>query len=197
MSEVKYCPRCGEPIENQTQKFCMNCGYVLKKDNNTVGVVIIILICVFLSLPVLGIVAALTIPSLINRQNDVASRTKIKKAVYEYANVATIYMTETGKKNLSGAFGQNCENAYKYFRIYEGSGCNFKTADGAYWEIEPNTGYAAVSDSNINPKYSVVMWNGNGNVNDENYKPDNLKYPSAKPKKGIYTPYEFMTKFNR
>ena len=41
---------------------------------------------VLITLSILGVVAALTIPTLVNRQSDLAAQTRIKKATHRFGN---------------------------------------------------------------------------------------------------------------
>jgi prepilin-type N-terminal cleavage/methylation domain-containing protein len=131
---------------------------------------------VLITLSILGVVAALTIPSLVNRQSDLAAQVKLKKAISNYEDVAAVYMVE----NEAGTFdiakpatGSNadCTKLANYFKIVEGptaansnAGCEFTTADGAAWYINKD-GYATVTDAKASPRYAVTMWTVNGQVN--------------------------------
>ena len=52
---------------------------------------------VLITLSILGVVAALTIPSLVNRQSDLAAQVKLKKAISNYEDVIGTYMAENEK----------------------------------------------------------------------------------------------------
>lgn len=193
MAEEKFCPKCGAERENDTVRKC-SCGYVYPQKGLSTGCIvgIVIIFVVIFSLPVLGIVAALTIPSLVNRQNALEAQVKLKKAIASYEDIAYVYMLDKGKKSLAGAFGSNCEQADSYFKIADRQGCNFTTIDGVYWEIDPSTGYIAVTDRKNEPLYGVTMWTEDGNVNDEHNIPSKVKMPSSNPINCIYYPQTFM-----
>lgn len=129
---------------------------------------------VLITLSILGVVAALTIPTLVNRQSDLAAQTRIKKAISAYEDVIGIYMAEneaTSAANMmDGGAGAACTNAGDYFKIADtlaadATGCSFTTVDGAAWRFDPATGNATVVDSATNPRYGVIMWNLNSRVN--------------------------------
>ena len=192
MAEIKFCPKCGvERVEGA--KKC-SCGYEYPK-KGLPGCVIALIVVVVL-FPVLlsffGIIAALTVPTLVNRQNDLAAITRLRKSIANYEDVAAIYMIENDKKSLAYAFGSNCDGIDEYFKAYEREGCNFETIDGTYWEIDPYTGNAAITDKKYDPLYGVVLWTGNGTVNDETNIPSNLKMPSTQPLNCTFYPRTFL-----
>lgn len=119
---------------------------------------------VLITLSILGVVAALTIPSLVNRQSEMAAIVKLKKAISTYESVAEVYMAEEEATDLSGMAGDNCANLTNYFKIVNGSGCTFTTGDGVLWNFNAS-GNAVVLDSVKSPRYGVVMWAKNGLVN--------------------------------
>ena len=192
MSEIKYCPKCGEERAEGVQK--CSCGYEYpKKGLSTGAVVAIILVAAILpTLLTLGIVGALTVPSLVNRQKDIKAIIKLKKAISYYEDVTAIYMTENDKDSFANVINTNCENIDDYFYTASKQGCNFTTIDGVYWEFDPKTGNAAISDSKDNPRYSVTVWTGNGKVDDESNIPESLKTPTVKPEMCVYYPETFL-----
>ena len=93
-----------------------------------------------ITLTILGVVAAITIPALINRQQEAANRTKLKKAMTVYEKALNNMIIENDlKTNQSiidfGAEGGACANTTTYFKKVEGDGCRFKTADRIWWDI--------------------------------------------------------------
>ena len=56
---------------------------------------------VLITLSILGVVAALTIPSLVNRQSEMAAIVKMKKAISQYEQVVEVYMAENEAKDFS------------------------------------------------------------------------------------------------
>ena len=125
---------------------------------------------VLITLSILGVVAALTIPSLVNRQSEMAAIVKMKKAISQYEQVVEVYMAENEATDFSGA-ATSCDTLKNYFKMVESTtdanaGCVFKTADGVVWGIN-TTGNAVVYDSVKSPRFGVVMWARNGLVNSE------------------------------
>ena len=117
---------------------------------------------VLITLSILGVVAALTIPSLVNRQSDLAAQVKLKKAIANYENVAAVYMVENEASDLSTL---GCDNLGDYFKVVESDdNCAFITADGVVWTFNA-AGNAVVVDSVNSPRYGVVMWTAGGAVN--------------------------------
>ena len=121
---------------------------------------------VLITLSILGVVAALTIPALVNRNSDIAAQTKLKKAIAAYETSVAAYMAETGAANASAMLGTNCNDAEKFFKIVEraADSCEFTTADGADYVFNAS-GNAVVYDAKTSPRYGVKLWAGNGQVN--------------------------------
>ena len=129
---------------------------------------------VLITLSILGVVAALTIPSLVNRQNEMAAIVKLKKAISTYESVVEVYMAEEEATDFSGVVGTAantaCTTLQNYFKMTEQTGttngCMFATADGVVWNIN-NAGYATILDSAKAPRYGVIMWTRGGLANSE------------------------------
>ena len=164
---------------------------------------------VLITLSILGVVAALTIPTLVNRQSDLAAQTRIRKAVSAYEDMAAIYMAENDAARVDEA----CAGLSDYFKQVNGGGtCDFTTADGVRWVFggdaaasDPgNQGNVIVYDSANAPRYAVVMWakageaNGTGNNNGGNARgPVAAELPAvpngqAAPLHGYFTSNDFM-----
>ena len=93
-----------------------------------------------ITLTILGIVAAITVPGLINRQQEAANKTKVKKAMTMYEKALNQMIIENDLKTNQaiidfGAEGGACANTTEYFKKVEGDGCRFKTADRIWWDI--------------------------------------------------------------
>ena len=90
---------------------------------------------------ILGIVAAIVVPNLINRQVENANRTKVRKAMASYEKAINFIILENDIKSTDElkAFGEddNCASAKAYFKtIQDGTNdCIFKTADRVWWNI--------------------------------------------------------------
>ena len=89
-----------------------------------------------ITLAILGVVAAITVPMLINKQIENANRTKVKKAMAVYEKALNQMVIENDIKNDVGALnGNNCATTTKYFKKVQGDGCYFQTADKVWWDI--------------------------------------------------------------
>ena len=88
---------------------------------------------------ILGLTAAIVLPPLVRKQIENAKRVKLKRImeVYDYVlKKITVDNSIRGDRELNDFASENdCENVQKYFKIVEGSGCRFKTADGVWWDI--------------------------------------------------------------
>lgn len=170
-SSIIYCNLLGQYTHNaiiQNSQFCteekLN-SYEDSDGSGTVVAVVVALVAVFLiTIFILGLVAALTIPSLVNRQNDLAAKVKMKKAISNYEDLAEVYMLEASDNkeekvtDLKDFAGENCENINKYFKIDKSyDNCSFTTIDGVYWEINPTDGGAIISDDADNPRYTIEV----------------------------------------
>ena len=98
---------------------------------------------------ILGIVAAILVPNLINRQVENANRTKVKKAMAAYENIMSTIIIENDFgananeiDNWAKEENNTCSKAAAYFKISEtankNSKCQFKTSDGLWWDIGKN-----------------------------------------------------------
>lgn len=100
-----------------------------------------------ITLTILGVIAAITVPMLINKQMEAANRTKVKKAMSEYEKVINNILIEndlrTEESFKSWAKTDSATNNYKeqrgYFKIVEDStsnpNCRFKAGDRIWWDI--------------------------------------------------------------
>ena len=90
---------------------------------------------------ILGIVAAIVVPNLINRQVENANRTRVKKAMASYEKAINYIIIENDIRTTEGIreFGEDddCESAKKYFKtVQDGANdCIFRTADRVWWDI--------------------------------------------------------------
>ena len=94
-----------------------------------------------ITLTILGVVAAIVVPALINRQTEAANRTKLKKAMTMYEKALSTMILENDLKTNQalidfGAEG-TCDNTRPYFKTVEDgiNNCRFKTADRIWWDI--------------------------------------------------------------
>ena len=89
---------------------------------------------------VLGIIATLTIPALVNKNKESVAKTKVRKAMAAYESALNKMIIENDLKSdtalneWAGAVA-NCDNQSNYFKKVQGDGCTFKTSDGIWWNI--------------------------------------------------------------
>ena len=99
-----------------------------------------------ITLTILGVVAAITVPMLINKQMEAANRTRVKKAMAAYEKALNQMIIENDLKSGDAikAFGEvvidglGCANTRPYFKAIEsvsGNNCRFKTADRVWRDI--------------------------------------------------------------
>ncbi|MBQ7450158.1 type II secretion system protein [bacterium] len=110
-----------------------------------------------ITLSILGIVAAITIPSLVGRQIENQNRTKLKKAMATYEKVINNILIENDLQTedsfkawaKNDATTNNYQEQVGYFKVAEMSTlpgsekCRFKTGERIWWDI------CGVNDSNI------------------------------------------------
>ena len=87
---------------------------------------------------VLGIIATLTIPALVNKNKESVAKTKLRKAMAAYESALNKIIIENDLKSddtLTAWAGANCANSTNYFKKVQGDGCIFKTSDGIWWNI--------------------------------------------------------------
>ena len=96
---------------------------------------------------ILGIVAVLTVPALINRHIEATNRTKIKKAMAVYEQALNNMVISNGIKSnddlydSASAFAPSgdCSKTINYFKVSkkldENDQCKFMTSDRVYWDI--------------------------------------------------------------
>ncbi|MBQ7450542.1 type II secretion system protein, partial [bacterium] len=102
-----------------------------------------------ITLSILGIVAAITVPALVGRQIESQNRTKLKKAMTMYEKAINNMLIENDLQTETAfqtwAKTDATTNSYQeqlgYFKIAEMStkegatNCRFKTADRIWWDI--------------------------------------------------------------
>ena len=139
-------------------------------NKDTTGIIIaavVLVLSIIISL-VLNIASA-GLQSLTSRYENAAAITKVKKSVRDYETFAAVYMAQNDVKNLSRATYNNCAELEKYFKIYEGNGCNFTTYDHTYWQFNYD-GSAKISDKKDGATVSVkvgVCYDGTINCESE------------------------------
>ena len=94
-----------------------------------------------ITLTILGVVAAITIPALVNRQIENSNRTKVKKAMATYEKALNQIVIDNDIKTdaelTSWTQEQNdCDKTIKYFNpVEEVDPCIVKMPDGLWWDI--------------------------------------------------------------
>ena len=106
-----------------------------------------------ITLTILGVIAAITVPMLINKQIEAANRTKVKKAMAVYEKAFNQMIIDYDIKSSSALANEfpvdyDCTKFAKYFKITEGSGCRFKTSDGVWWDISSISKPIIILDKN-------------------------------------------------
>ena len=90
-------------------------------------------------LSLIGIIAAITIPSLSYRHQQTENKVKIKKAVSTFDSVLQSMASENFINNNSRlaneVTGSNCQNIRLYLKTSD-NGCDFRTSDGLRWHFE-------------------------------------------------------------
>ena len=95
-------------------------------------------------LVLLGIIAAITIPSLINNHQASVKRVKLKNSLTTYKLAVKSMISEnhltstTALDNWAAGPNNDCAPAKSYFKVVEtlnGEPCIFKTPDGMWWYI--------------------------------------------------------------
>ena len=106
---------------------------------------------------ILGIIAVIVVPNLINRQVENANRTKVKKAMAAYEKAINFIILENDIKSTEELkeFGEeeNCKFSKAYFKtVQDGANdCIFKTADRVWWNITDITNPIIIlKDSQLN-----------------------------------------------
>ena len=93
-----------------------------------------------ITLVILGIVAAITIPTLMNRHRESANRTRIRKAMTAYEAALNKMVIENNLRadgDIDNWSGNNCANTRPYFKSAQDGAnpCSFRTSDGTWWNI--------------------------------------------------------------
>ena len=113
---------------------------------------------------VLGIIAVLTVPALINRHIEAANRAKIKKAMAVYETALNNIVISNGLKSNAELYsGDNafapsgdCSKTINYFKVSkqldENDQCKFMTSDRVYWDISDiNKPIVALKEEYLTP----------------------------------------------
>ena len=100
-----------------------------------------------ITLTILGVVAAITVPSLINKYTETSNRTKVKKAMAAYEKALNQMVIDNDIKGaISAAEGfrttDNCSGSSPYFKAIKYAQknnadnlCRFQTSDRVWWDI--------------------------------------------------------------
>lgn len=90
------------------------------------------------TLAILGVVAAIMIPSSVKRTHESINKTKIKKSMEIYYNIISTASVEnrlTSVAALRRFAGNNCSTFSARFDKKRGNNCRFSTSDGVWWDI--------------------------------------------------------------
>lgn len=97
---------------------------------------------VLIVLSILGMVAAITIPTAVRRHTELANKTRVKKALSTYEKIVASIIIENNldrNENQLNRFisANNCENIKRYVKFSKTSGnnCRFLAHDGLWWDV--------------------------------------------------------------
>ena len=96
---------------------------------------------ILITLTVLGIIAVLTVPSMIQNNQTRINKTRLKKAMATYdkaisqMSIVSGFKTKDAFKNW--AEENDCNNTVSYFKVAGDTreGCKFRTSDGIWWDV--------------------------------------------------------------
>ena len=111
----------------------------------------------------IGLIAAVTIPSAIKRHSELVNITKVKNAMKLYSDVINRVIIDY-KLNSNAQLSQfaesegniECQNVLKYFKYVERSGCTFRTDDGIWWNVS-DFDNPMISVKSINTEESLAQ----------------------------------------
>ena len=97
-----------------------------------------------ITLAILGVVAAISIPSLMKASLDKANRTKIRKAMSTYEKLMSEIVVENQISDTNTLINaiNDCSKYKAYFKSVENGDddCTFKTSDGLWWSVKQADG---------------------------------------------------------
>ena len=158
-------------------------------------------------LVILGVIASITIPALVNRHVETERRTKLRKAMTVYDTALNKMVIENGIRSNDALINEfnadhnnnSCAKSRAYFKSTQDgvNDCTFRASDGVWWNIEDIT----------RPKLDLK----NGNFDDENsqfqlfghidnngsLRVDDIQYDTANVEADLYiqqTDVENLTK---
>ena len=91
-----------------------------------------------ITLTILGVVASITIPYLIQKYIEATNRVKVKKAMAAYEKALDQMAVENGITGSVQAWAstvEDCGLTNPYFKIISGEDCRFQTSDKVWWDI--------------------------------------------------------------
>ena len=133
-----------------------------------------------ITLTILGVVAAITVPMLINKQMEAANRTKVKKAMTNYEKVLNQIVIDNDLKTDAALtnWTQNqydCDKTIKYFKaVDEIDPCIVKMSDGLWWDIGDIKNPIIFLDKKLLTMDWEVRYNYTKTLEDENGKKINV-----------------------
>ena len=88
-------------------------------------------------LVILGLVATLTVPNLINKQKETTQRTKVKKAMATYETAINKMLLEHDRSfdNLNSAGCDTKTSYFKYIKRDTTNTCIFQSPDKLWWDV--------------------------------------------------------------
>ena len=116
---------------------------------------------------VLGIVAAIIIPSTVKRHSELIKRTTIKKALAAYNTAVEKIIIEQGLRSTkeldNWAKGSgDCAPVRQYFKAIEtaNGGCRFRTADKLWWDMGTAGNNSSLTKTFVAFKSEDLNWSG-------------------------------------
>ena len=142
---------------------------------------------------VLGIIATLTIPALVNKNKESVAKTKVRKAMAAYESALNKMIIENDLKDngplkdWAGNLDNGCANSTNYFKkVQDVNGCTFRTSDGIWWNISDierpliafNQDNLTIDKANAANDYSAFVLVGRFGT-DGSLRVDDLAYETA------------------
>ena len=125
-----------------------------------------------ITLTILGVVAAITVPSLINKYIESSNRTKVKKAMSAYEKALNQMIIDNDVKGAVGAAlnTTNCTITTEYFKKIAGSGCRFQTSDRVWWDITDIEHPIIMLNADYNEEELSALQDEAKDISEDDYK---------------------------